>query len=76
MDIVTAFLYGFLNEVIYVKQPHFFVTEPSMVCTLIKALYGLKQAPHICYKTLVKFLKKLGFIQLEFDHEIFVSSDK
>ena len=39
-------------------------------------MYGLKQAPHVWYKTLVKFLKKLRFIRLELDHEIFVSADK
>ena len=76
MDVVTAFLYGFLDEVIYVEQPHLFVTELDKVCKLIKALYGLKQAPHVWYKTLVKFLKKLGFTRLELDHGIFVSADK
>ena len=42
MDVVTALLYGFLDEVIYV-QPHLFATELDKVCKLIKALYGLKQ---------------------------------
>lgn len=46
------------------------------VCKLIKALYVLKQAPHVWYKTLVEFFKKLGFIRLELDHGIFVSTDK
>ena len=76
MDVVTAFLYGFLDEVIYIEQPHLFATELDKVCKLIKALYGLKQAPHVWYKTLVEFLKKLGFIRLELDHGIFVSADK
>ena len=76
MDRVTAFLYGFLDEVIYVKQPHLFATELDKVCKLIKALYGLKQAPYVWYKNLVEFLKKLGFIWLELDHRIFVSMDK
>ena len=42
MDVVTAFLYGFLDEVIYVEQPHLFATELDKVCKLIKALYRLK----------------------------------
>lgn len=37
IDIVTAFLYGFLDEVIYVEQPHQFATEPDNVCKLTKA---------------------------------------
>ncbi len=76
MDVVTAFLYGFLDEVIYVKQPHLFATGLDKVCKIIKALYRLKQAPHVWYKTLVKFLKKLRFFRLELDHGIFVSMDK
>ncbi len=76
MDVVTAFLYGFLYEVIYVDQPHLFATELDKVCKLIKTLYGSKQAPQVWYKTLVKFLKKLGFIRLEIHHGIFVSTGK
>ncbi len=76
MDVVTAFLYGFLDEVIYVEQPHLFTTKLDKVCKLIKTLYWLKQALHVWYKTLVEFLKKLGFIPLELDHGIFISKDK
>lgn len=76
MDVVTAFLYGFFNEVIYVEQPHLFATELDKVYKLIKVLYGLKEVPHIWYQTLVKFLKKLEFTWLELDHGIFVSVDK
>ena len=47
MDVVTAFLYGFLDEVIYIEQPHLFTTKLDKVCKLIKALYGLKQAPYV-----------------------------
>ena len=73
---VTAFLYGFLNEIIYVNEPHLFAKKQDKVCKLIKTLYGLKQTPHVWYKTIVKFFKKLGFIRLELDYGIFVSSDK
>ena len=76
IDIVTTFLYNFLDEVIYVEQFHLFATEFENVCKQIKALYGLKQALHIWYKTLVKFFKKLRFTQLEFDLRIFVLVDK
>ncbi len=76
IDVVTTFLYGFFDKVIYMKQPHQFATELDTVCKLIKALYGMKKAPHVWYKTLVKYLKKLGFTQLEFDYGIFVSANK
>ena len=47
MDVKTAFLYGELEEEIYMEQPDGFVVsgEENKVCRLIKSLYGLKQAP-------------------------------
>ena len=76
MDVVTAFLYGYLDELIYVEQPHLFVTNAGQVCRLRKALYGLKQSAQVWYQTLVDFLVKLGFHRLEQDHGVFVSEDK
>nr|GEZ29735.1 hypothetical protein [Tanacetum cinerariifolium] len=45
MDVKTAFLYGLLNEDVYVAQPDGFVDldYPEKVYRLRKALYGLKQ---------------------------------
>lgn len=45
MDVKTAFLYGDVEEVIYVDQPTEFDDGSSRVYKLRKALYGLKQAP-------------------------------
>lgn len=46
MDVVTAFLYGFFDECIYIIQPTMFKTGGSnMVCLFQRALYGLKQSP-------------------------------
>ncbi len=39
MDVVTAFLYEFLDEVIYVEQLHLFELRSELVCRLRKALY-------------------------------------
>ncbi len=47
MDVVIAFLYEFLNKIIYIKQPHLFATELDKVCKSMKALYELKQALYI-----------------------------
>ncbi len=75
-DVIMAFLCHFLDEIINMEQPHLFATEPNKVCKLIKALNRLKQSPYVWYKTLIKFLKKLGFIRLELDHGILMSTDK
>ena len=50
MDIKTAFLYGELDEEIYMEQPEGFVKrgQENMVCRLKKAIYGLKQASRTC----------------------------
>lgn len=47
MDVKTAFLYGDLDEELYVQQPEGFIQpgNEDLVCRLIKPLYGLKQAP-------------------------------
>ncbi len=68
MDVVTAFLYRFLDEVIYIKQPHLFTTKLDNVRKLMKALYEPKQALNVWYQTFVEFLKKLRFVLLELDH--------
>ncbi len=47
MDVKTAFLYGMIDQLVYVQIPkgseNF--ANKRMVCKLLKALYGLKQAP-------------------------------
>ena len=73
--LVTAFLYKFLDEVIYVEQLHLFDLRPKLVCRLLKALYGLKQAIQVWYQAIRNFLNKLGIKQLELDHNGFVSLD-
>ncbi|RYC77496.1 hypothetical protein BFJ63_vAg19630 [Fusarium oxysporum f. sp. narcissi] len=56
MDIKTAFLYGEIDEEIYVEQPEGFDDGTERVWKLRKALYGLKQSPRIWYQTLSLFL--------------------
>ena len=43
MDVKTAFLYGAVEEEIYVQQPKGLGDDTRQVCCLNKALYSLKQ---------------------------------
>ncbi|GJX16339.1 uncharacterized mitochondrial protein-like protein [Tanacetum coccineum] len=47
MDVKSAFLYGTIDEEVYVSQPPGFVDpdHPTKVYKVVKALYGLHQAP-------------------------------
>jgi len=44
-DVSTAFLYGELEEEIYMQQPEGFNDGSGRVCGLKRSLYSLKQAP-------------------------------
>ena len=49
MDVKTAFLYGLIDQLIYVEMPKGTETNATrdMICKLQKALYGLKQSPRL-----------------------------
>ena len=57
MDVKSAFLNGYINEV-YIEQPPDFEDnkKPDHVYKLKNALYGLKQAPRAWYERLRDFL--------------------
>ena len=75
MDIVTVFLYGLLDEDVYVTQSEGFVEDSALVCHLIKVLYGLKQASRVWYGVISAFLKELGLVTSDADHSVFISKD-
>ncbi|GKB13629.1 putative ribonuclease H-like domain-containing protein, partial [Tanacetum coccineum] len=55
MDVKSTFLYGTIDEEVYVSQPPGFVDpdHPKKVYKVVKALYGLHQAPRACVKTAI-----------------------
>jgi hypothetical protein len=73
MDLKSAFLNGFLEEEIYVRQPPGFesIEFPHRVYRLRKALYGLKQAPRAWYVRLRGFLFSKGFEMGKVDKTLF-----
>ena len=73
MDVKSAFLNGFINELVYVDQPPGFEDPryPNHVYRLSKALYGLKQAPRAWYEWLRDFLIEKGFTIGKVDTTLF-----
>ncbi|GJX33709.1 putative ribonuclease H-like domain-containing protein [Tanacetum coccineum] len=63
MDVKSAFLYGKIEEEVYVCQPPGFEDPefPDRVYKVEKALYGLHQAPRAWYETLSTYLLDNGF---------------
>ncbi|GJT73485.1 putative reverse transcriptase, RNA-dependent DNA polymerase [Tanacetum coccineum] len=57
MDVKSAFLYGKIEEEVYVCQPLGFedLEVPDRVYKVEKALYGLHQAPRACNKPMENF---------------------
>jgi hypothetical protein len=73
MDVKSAFLNGYIIELVYVEQPPSFEDEkkPKHVYKLRKPLYGLKQAPRVWYERLRDFLLSIGFIMGRVDTTLF-----
>ncbi|KAK4401996.1 Retrovirus-related Pol polyprotein from transposon TNT 1-94 [Sesamum angolense] len=73
MDVKTAFLYGELEEEIYMDQPEGFVAhgDERKVCKLVKSLYGLKQAPKQWHEKFDQTILAFGFTVNENDKCIY-----
>ncbi|GKE69772.1 putative ribonuclease H-like domain-containing protein [Tanacetum coccineum] len=89
MDVKSAFLYGKIEEEVYVCQPPGFEDPefPDKVYKVEKALYGLHQASRAWYETLSTYRLDNGFQRGELtfflglqvtqkDNGIFISQDK
>ncbi|GJX97720.1 putative ribonuclease H-like domain-containing protein [Tanacetum coccineum] len=78
MDVKSAFLYGTVDEEVYVSQPPGFVDtdHPNKVYKVVKALYGLHQAPRAWYATLSTFIETHGYRRGTIDKTLFIKNDK
>ncbi|GKD24269.1 putative ribonuclease H-like domain-containing protein [Tanacetum coccineum] len=78
MDVKSAFLYGTIEEEVYVTQPPGFKdpNHPDKVYKVVKALYGLHQAPRAWYETLANYLLGNGFKRGKIDQTLFIKKQK
>ena len=77
-DVKGAFLYGTVNEELYMQLPEGFETSMTKgkICKLQKSLYGLKQAPARWNERLKLYLSSQGFRQLKTEQCIFVNNER
>lgn len=76
LDASNAFLYGNLEEEVFMEQPIGFSnpSQPHSICTLHKAFYGLKQAqqvPHAWFHKLTLALLNLDVVAFQVDYLLF-----
>ena len=78
LDVKTAFLYGELDEELYMEQPEGFKIkgQERKVMRLKRAIYGLKQAALAWWKALDKSMDALGLTRLQSDSGLFVNKAK
>nr|GEY86479.1 putative ribonuclease H-like domain-containing protein [Tanacetum cinerariifolium] len=78
MDVKSAFLYGTIEEEVYVYQPPGFEDpkNPDKVYEVVKALYGLHQAPRAWYETLATYLLENGFKRGTIDQTLFIKKQQ
>nr|GEW17898.1 putative ribonuclease H-like domain-containing protein [Tanacetum cinerariifolium] len=76
MDVKSSFLYGTIDEEVYVLQPSGF-QDPEFLAKVYKikkAMYGFHQAPRAWYGTLSKYLLTNGFQKGIIDQTLFIGS--
>nr|GFA44792.1 uncharacterized mitochondrial protein AtMg00810-like [Tanacetum cinerariifolium] len=78
MDVNSAFLYGKIEEEVYVCQPPGFEDPdfPDKVYKVKKALYRFHQAPRAWYETLSTYLLDNGFHRGKIDKSLFIRKHK
>ncbi|GJW28823.1 putative ribonuclease H-like domain-containing protein [Tanacetum coccineum] len=77
MDVKSAFLYGEIDEEVYVTQPKRVEDPfyPKHVYRVVKALYGLHQAPRAWYARLSTFLLKHNYRRGTIDKTLFIKKN-
>ncbi|GKA43534.1 ribonuclease H-like domain-containing protein, partial [Tanacetum coccineum] len=76
LDVNKDFLYGDLDEIVYMRPPEGYFPSGNKVCKLKKSLYGLKQAPRQWNAKLTSTLTENGFSQSKSDYSLFTKTDK
>src|SRR5260370_12293587 len=72
LDVKTAYLYGDLNETIYMEPPEGISTNHDDIWVLKKSLYGLKQSGKAWNDKIHDILTSMGFSHCVSDQCIYI----
>ncbi|KAG3056416.1 hypothetical protein PI125_g25566 [Phytophthora idaei] len=73
LDVVTAFLYGIMKELVFCAVPEGVELDGDFDCLeLVKAIYGLKQASRVWNETFDEFVCSIGFQVSAFDPRLYI----
>lgn len=75
-DISAAYLYGELEEKVYMHPPEGVKLSKNKCLQLVKSLYGLRQAPRAWHSKLSQVLQSVGFQPLQTEPCIFIDKNK
>lgn len=78
LDVKNAFLYGDLEEEVFMEPPSGFSNrvDAAYVSRLKKALYGLKQSLRAWFDQFSRAMKEMGYWQSRGDHTLFIKHSK
>ena len=76
LDMNNAFLYGNLDEEVYMQMPEGIPNPNNLVCLLKKSIYGLRQASRVWNAKLVVELLSQGFVQSKNDYILFIKHNQ
>ncbi|KAF1322235.1 Integrase catalytic core protein, partial [Globisporangium splendens] len=73
LDVVTAFLYDEMKELVYILIPEGMEVEADFDCLeLLKSIYGLKQASRVWNETFDEYVRSTGFEVSKFDPCLYI----
>lgn len=75
MDVRGAFLYGRIDEQVYLTPPKGLKVKPGKVLKLTRSLYGLKKSPRYWYEHFNRTIVEYGFKRSENDSCLFIKKD-
>lgn len=78
LDVKTTFLYGKLQEDIYMEVPEGVPIPADIsrpVCHLKKTIYGLKQSPRAWYSRIDAYLQALGYVSIHADSNVYIKRE-